>query len=280
MKGLYKMSRKRLTQILPFLLPLRQKQRKLYFYTKMHFDSNKYAKYISDEVLPYKVYETESLMLNYNSGFDMEYQINKVHNLKLAAKTIDKLIIKPSETFSFWQLVRFADRYQPYKTGLNLVGGKIMSTYGGGLCQISTMLYWMFLHTPLTIVERHGHAVEAFPSTTKDLPEGTDATIGEGWLDLKVKNNTQTTFQITISFDDEYMFGSILSDLEPVYEYEIFNENIIYFKKGSKVFQMASVDCNKVDKLTGQKKQFTLYDNICEIGYELPDKVQIIEKGE
>ena len=121
------------------------------------------------------------------------------------------MIIEPNETFSFWQLVRWADHHEKYKDGLNLVDGKIVGSYGGGLCQLSNMLFWLFLHTPLTVVERHGHAVESFPSTTEDLPCGTDATINEGWLDLKIRNDTDNTFQIEISFDDKYMYGRILS---------------------------------------------------------------------
>ena len=81
----------------------------------MKFDGNRYAKKTSEKLLPNTVFETSSLMLNENSGFDMKYQINKVHNLKLAAKTINKVIIEPKETFSFWQLVRWADQHEKYK---------------------------------------------------------------------------------------------------------------------------------------------------------------------
>ena len=87
------MKRKRLTQVFPFLLPIRKWQRKKLFYLEMLIDGNKYAKNKSEALLPNTVFETSSLMLNENSGFDMKYQINKVHNLKLAARTINKVII-------------------------------------------------------------------------------------------------------------------------------------------------------------------------------------------
>ncbi|MCH5255351.1 MAG: VanW family protein, partial [Lachnospiraceae bacterium] len=151
------MPRKSLTQRFPFLLPLRKWQRKKCFYLKMHFDKNKYAKERAAELLPYAVYDSSSLLLNESSGFDMKYQVNKVHNLKLAAKTLDGILILPGETFSFWQLVRWADRQEPYKDGLVSVNGKITGSYGGGLCQLSNLLFWLFLHTPMTILERHGH---------------------------------------------------------------------------------------------------------------------------
>ena len=273
------MSRKRLTQVFPFLLPLRKRQRKKYFYFKMKFDGNRYAKKTSEKLLPNTVFETSSLMLNENSGFDMKYQINKVHNLKLAAKTINKVIIEPKETFSFWQLVRWADRYEKYKDGLNLVNGKIVGSYGGGLCQLSNMLFWLFLHTPLTIVERHGHAVESFPSTTEDLPCGTDATINEGWLDLKIRNETDNTFQIEVSFDERFMYGRILSQNPVNTEYTVFNSSVSYIKQDGRLFQIAHVCRAEKDKKSDIQVSKELYINRCEIGYELPDNTKYEERG-
>lgn len=269
------MARKNLTQIFPFLLPFRKWQRKHFFYLKMRFDNNRYAKEITDNTMPHALFATSSLMVNENSGFDIKHQMNKVHNLRLAAKALNHVVIKPNETFSFWQLARYADRYQPYKDGLALVNGKIVGDYGGGLCQLSNMLFWMFLHTPMKVVERHGHAVESFPSTTEELPCGTDATINEGWLDLKVKNTTDCSYQIVISFDEEYMYGYIFSNCKAKYDYEIFNQEVTYFKSAEKIYQCASVDCMRTDKKTNSRQQISLYKNTCEIGYELSDDIVV-----
>lgn len=264
----------------PFLLPIRKWQRKKLFYLEMLLDGNRYAKRKSETLLPNTVFETSSLMLNENSGFDMKYQINKVHNLKLAAKTIDKIVIAPNETFSFWQLVRWADRDEKYKDGLNLVDGKIIGSYGGGVCQLSNMLFWMFLHTPLTVIERHGHAVESFPSTTEDLPCGTDATINEGWLDLKVRNETENPFQIEVSFDDSFMYGRILSEIPVNIDYRVYNSTVFYIKRNEKNYQVATVCRLETDKKTGKQIEKELYINKCEIAYELPDNANAEERGD
>lgn len=273
------MSRKRVTQVFPFLLPLRKWQRKKFFYYKMQRDGCQYARRIADKSLPYMVFESWIPMLNKNSGFDMQYQINKVHNLKLAAKTINRLVIGADETFSFWQLVRWADRQEKYKAGLNLVDGKIVVSYGGGLCMLSDMLFWMFLHTPLTIVERHGHAVKSFPSTSEDFPSGTDATVGEGWLDLKVRNETDNTFQIELSFDDKYMHGRILSKNAVGFAYSVFNPSVSYRKEGEKVYQIAPVCRRETERDTGKQTERELYVNRCEIAYKLPEGIKIQEGG-
>lgn len=72
-------------------------------------------------------------MINENSGYDIKYQQNKVHNLKLAAATFHGLVIRPGQTFSFWRCARQADKKEPYKDGLILRDGKIVGEYGGGL---------------------------------------------------------------------------------------------------------------------------------------------------
>ena len=140
------------------------------------------------------------------------YQENKVFNLKLAAATLDRLLIRPGETFSFWRLVRYADRKTPYRDGLAEVNGKLTVQPGGGLCQLSNLLFWMFLHTPLTLIERHGHRIKDFPEPPSDAPLGVDATVAEGWLDLRVRNDTEITFQITVTLEGDAITGRVSTD--------------------------------------------------------------------
>lgn len=269
------MSRKRITEIIPFLLPLRRWQKKQCCYLKMKFDQNAYSEKILEDLFPNVVFETSVFMVNENSGFDIQFQYNKVHNLKLAAKTMDKLVIAPNETFSFFWITRHADRQTRYKNGLSFVNGKIVASYGGGLCQLSNLLFWLFLHTPMTIVERHGHAAESFPSTTEDLPCGTDATISEGWLDLQVRNETDNTFQIDISFDDEHLYGRILSLRTVNTEYTVFNSFVSYIKQNEKIYQVSDVCREEIDQETGEHTKRELYINRCEIAYPLPDDIEV-----
>ncbi len=273
------MQRKRLTEVFPALLPLRIRQRKRLFYLGMLLDKNDYADEVSGTALPHEAFRASSLLINEKSGRDIRYQYNKVHNLKLAAATIDGLLIRPGQTFSFWQRARSADREVPYKDGLVLSGGKLVAARGGGLCQLSTLLFWLFLHTPMTAVEHTGHPSEEFPSTTPELPFGTDATISEGWLDLKVKNDTPYTFQLDITFDERCMYGRILSDAELPERYEIFNRSLSYYESVGRVFRVCTVDRRAVSKQTGQSRVRSLYTSTCEIGYPLPAGT-IIEKKE
>lgn len=269
------MTRKRLTQIFPALVPIRQKQRTMFFYAAMALDKNKYASELQSDLLKYCIYESSTPLYNTETGFDMVYQHNKVFNLKLAAKKVNKLIIKPNETFSFWQCVRYANKEIPYKEGLVVVNDQLTTVKGGGLCLLSNHLFWMFLHTPLTIVERHTHKVKDFPNSDSQLPDGVDATVAQGWLDLKVKNETNLTFQIELQITEDELIGRIYSNKALPYVVTIKAENERYIQKDGKIFE--KLDIYKQQRLDdGQilKEEFC-YENCCEIGYELPESVQI-----
>lgn len=273
------MPRKRLTQIFPFLLPLRLLQRKKCFYLKMKLSKTNWAKNISAEKLPFEICKFDSIMVNQKSGYDIRYQLNKVHNLKLAADKMNGILIKPNETFSFWAAIKDADKKIPYKDGLDLTDGKVRGTYGGGLCHLSNLLFLLFLHTPLEIAERHPHTIEAFPSPDEsdDSPCGTDATVHEGWLDLKVYNGTDSVFQIVIEFDDERgtITGKILSDKEQEYRYELFNKEKHYRQKNGKIFLDCTVDRIQTNLKNKERQTAFLYRNICEIAYKLPNSIKL-----
>ena len=274
------MERKRITQIFPWLLPIRKQERKLVFYLGMTLDKNKYANNISMKQLPYHVFKSSCPMYNEKTGFDMVYQENKVFNLKLAAMTLSYLVIEPQETFSFWKIVRKADDKEQFREGLTVTNGVLTAELGGGLCQMSNLLFWLFLHTPLTIVERHGHRKKDFPEPPSDAPIGVDAAISEGWLDLKVRNDTDISFQIVISFDENNIYGEIFASEKLKYRYEITNQNIVYNRSNDKIFQEGDMVKNKILNETQIKvEEKKIYRNCCEIGYELSENIEVEKRN-
>ena len=60
------MSRKRITQIFPFLLPIREWQKKQFYKIRCYFDKNVYA-YEKGSLLRFEVSSTKSYMINENS---------------------------------------------------------------------------------------------------------------------------------------------------------------------------------------------------------------------
>lgn len=274
------MPRKRMTQVFPWLLPLRTRQRRLFFYAGMEFDKNHYAVTTQNTLFPNVLFRTSSILYNEKTGFDMVYQENKVFNLKLAAAALDKLIIKPNEIFSFWWAIKDADKKTPYKEGLTVVDGELTTSEGGGLCQLSNLLFMMFLHGPFTIVERHGHGSKEFPDPVSSGPVGVDATIAEGWLDLKVKNETNNPIQINITFDDENIYGTLLTTTNNDVSYQVVNGRPEYYRKDGSIYEVVDVFQNIISNKSGDwSSSKLLYRNQCKIGYPLPEGTRIVEKG-
>ncbi len=271
------MARKRLTQLFPFLIPFRTWQRNVIWNLSMRIDKNDYAEQYG-ELLPYEISSSKTSMINENSGYDIIYQKNKVDNLKIMSKCIHQILIRPGQIFSFCYATRKSKKHGKLKEGLILIDGKIVPQKGGGVCHITNLLYFLFLMSPLTIIERHGHKEKSFPNPDVNSLDGVDATINSGWLDLKVKNDTNHTYQIVITFDETYMYGKILSDIESDVLYEIGNQNFSYFKKNNKIYEKVAVTRTMIDKKTNKEiKKEILYDEVVEITYTLPENTMIEE---
>ena len=272
--------RKRLTELFPFLIPLRRWQRKAFFYRKMERDGARYAAERTAEDLPWEVFSSRCPMVNADTGFPLVYQQNKVFNLKLAARCLDGLLIRPGETFSFWRCVRWADRDTPYKDGLAEVNGKLTAQYGGGLCMLSNLLFWLFLNAPLDIVERRGHDVKDFPEPASDAPQGVDATVAEGWQDLQVRNGTDTVYEVRVSFDETYITGRLLADRDTGLRYAAENRALRYVRRvDGTVWETVDVVRRTLAADTGEcLGERKLYTNTCRIGYPLPAGTEIEEE--
>ena len=276
------MTRKRMTERFPMLLPLRKLQRKVFFYTGMRFDSNRYACTIGEKLLDHHVFSTKSTLINQGSGYDIKYQINKVDNLKLVAKTMNKVLILPGETFSFWMLAKDAEKFGEYKEGLVIINDKITPRKGGGICQMSNLLFWLFIHTPLTIVERHAHSTESIPQPKGELPEGVDATISEGWMDIKVKNETREIFQLSLTFDQKFLYGEIKSDTFQDVTYRIKSKNVRYRKEAGKIYRYNQILKEgyslREERLISRER---ILDNRVEIQYDIEKEIgKVWEEGD
>lgn len=111
----------------------------------------KFAENQSKQNLKYVIFSHKTPLLRKLRDVDMQYQYNKITNLKLAVGKIDSIIIKPGETFSYWKLIGKTTARKGYVPGMVLHYGNYTKGIGGGLCQLSNLIYWMTLHTPLTI---------------------------------------------------------------------------------------------------------------------------------
>lgn len=116
---------------------------------------------------------------------------NRNTNLKLACKAINGKLVRPGETFSYNQTLGQRTEKKGYKPAGAYMAGKTVETIGGGICQVSSTLYYACLKADLEIVERTAHGY-----TVSYMPYGMDATVSWGSLDYKFKNNTDYPIRI------------------------------------------------------------------------------------
>ncbi len=117
---------------------------------------------------------------------------NKIHNLRLAISTFEDMPIHPGQWFSFWHYVKRPTKKAGYVVGINIIQNKLDFDVGGGLCQLSGLLYHLALTAGLDIIERHPHSVDLYTEETRYTPLGADATTAFGYKDLRLRNGLDT----------------------------------------------------------------------------------------
>lgn len=173
------------------------------------------------ELLNFQYFSHKTPLIRNLKDTDMYLQQNKIENLKLAVPHINGIIIHPGEVFSYWKLIGNPKRSKGYKDGMVLVNGTVRAGVGGGLCQLSNLIFWMAIHTPLTVIERHRHGYDVFPDSNRTQPFGSGATCFYPYGDLMIRNNTEDTYQINVKVGNTYLEGEIRVNSEPLYKFDI-----------------------------------------------------------
>jgi len=181
-----------------------------------------YAKEIQSTPLPFEVFKHQTPMLRRLKDVEIWLQHNKVKNLKIASEQINGVILQPGQTFSFWKLVGKTTKAKGYVNGMVLYNGSFKPEVGGGLCQLSNLIYWMTLHTPLTVTERWRHNYDVFPDSNRTQPFGSGATVAYNYIDLQITNETNATFQLLVWVRDKSLHGEWRCNLPSELRYEIY----------------------------------------------------------
>ena len=181
----------------------------------------RWARERRQDSLPYLQASHETPLLRQLRGADMELQRNKVVNLRLAVEKLDGVLLRPGETLSYWRLIGKPSARRGYLPGMVLFLGRIGSDVGGGLCQLSNLIFWMTLHTDLTVVERYRHSHDVFPDAHRSQPFGTGATCAYPHRDLMLRNDTQETYQLRLRVGEKNLEGEWLATAPPLHRFEI-----------------------------------------------------------
>ena len=199
---------------------------KNYYTFKRHllwiFNAKSYSSDKSMVNLEHRIVSHKTPILRKLKDVDMWLQYNKKENLKIAIKSLNHIIIKPGEVFSYWKSIGKQSKAKGYKKGMVLEQGKVKVGIGGGLCQLSNLLFWALLHTPLSLKERFRHGFDVFPDSNRKLPFGSGATCVYNYRDLQFKNNTEETYQLVLNIIDDYLVIDVYCDYMKYLSYDIY----------------------------------------------------------
>jgi vancomycin resistance protein VanW len=232
-------------------------------------DAKKYSNHFQKEPLPYRIKKHRSVLIRKLGDSDMYLQQNKTTNLKLAVSKINTLLIHPGETFSFCKTVGKPTAKKGYLQGIELSFGVARPGIGGGICQISNLIHWLVLHSPLTITERYHHSFDPFPDDGRVLPFGSGATVFYNYRDYQFTNNTVYTFQINLWFSEKCLEGDLRINRQLDFAYHVFEKNHQFIKQGDVYFRKNEIWREKYLKFEGGKILETekLIENFARVTY-------------
>jgi len=112
-------------------------------------------------------------------------EANRIHNVQLVARLIDRHLIRPGSTFSFNKTTGERNAAKGFLEAPVIINGELKNGLGGGVCQVSTTVFNAAYEAGLPISERHNHALYI-----DHYPLGRDATVNYPETDLKFVNDT------------------------------------------------------------------------------------------
>ena len=156
--------------------------------------------------------------------FTTEYSDSKKHNLALAIAQIQAVLIPPNQIFSFWHLVGHPNQKRGYLAGRAIVKDQLSAEIGGGLCQLSGLIYFLIIKAGITPLERHPHSKDIYTEASRFAPLGSDATVVYGYKDLRFRN----PFSFPVYFQFDLQSQAIQAT---IYAPELFSQLRIEFKQ-------------------------------------------------
>jgi vancomycin resistance protein VanW len=260
----------------PALYWLRVWQKRLFRQIAWHCSSKRYARLVAGaDRLPFRYLKHTSKLIRKLGNSDLALQHNKVINLKLAVAAIDGLIIAPGEHFSFCRLVGRPTRKRGYVEGMELSFGEARSGIGGGICQLSNLIHWMAIHSPLVVVERSNHSFDPFPDEGRVLPFGSGAAIFYNYVDLVLHNPTDRSFQLKLNVGETQLEGELLCDQVREHRYHVFQKGHRFVREGERVYRENEIwrEVREKGQVGELVERGRLYRNRVVVKYEVGEEM-------
>lgn len=128
----------------------------------------------------------------------------RIENIRLSANSISGVVLGKGDRFSFNALIGDTTPDKGYQLGKEIVDGKLVDGYGGGVCQTSSTLFNAADQAGLKMVERTTHSKEV-----GYVPKGRDATIAYPYLDLVFENTNDVPVKLYMSIEGGKLIAEV-----------------------------------------------------------------------
>ncbi len=166
-----------------------------------HFATEKCTESVA-AIFPFSLIETQPVL----PSATLE---NKLQNLRLGAAQIQHIVIAPNEVFSFWKLVGNPSAKNGFTKSRSIINGKLEAETGGGLCQLSGIIYLLALKAGLQIIERHHHSIDIYKEAERFAPLGADATVAYGYKDLRFVNHLAQSICFSFKIEPQQITATL-----------------------------------------------------------------------
>jgi VanW like protein len=127
------------------------------------------------------------------------HQAGKIHNLRVAVRRLNGIDIPAARVFSFWRQMGRPLQRHGYVAGREVREGCLIPSIGGGLCQLSNLLYQAALKAGFDIVERHAHS-QVVSGSAAAL--GQDATVFWNYIDLRFRSSHPWRLEASVEAEE------------------------------------------------------------------------------
>ncbi|MDV3221404.1 MAG: VanW family protein [Intrasporangium sp.] len=147
----------------------------------------------------------KELIVDFRSPFPPE-DTTRTQNLVVASRTINGTYLAPGETFSLNGILGERTKAKGYGDGTVIINGRLTRGTGGGISQVSTVIYNMAYFAGAQILEFTPHAF-----FIPRYPEGREATVYWPSVDNKWKNDTPYGMLLQTWVEGGYVHGRVWS---------------------------------------------------------------------
>ena len=162
----------------------------------------------------------KDILATYTASADSNADRNT--NLRLACEAVNGTILYPGDIFSYNDVLGKRTAEKGYKPGPIYKGDETVMGIGGGICQVSSAIYYCAMMSDLEILMRKNHGFAA-----SYVPLGMDSTISWGSIDFRFQNNSAYPIRIEATAKDGdttiTFYGTDLKDYYVKMEYDVLN---------------------------------------------------------